>query len=82
MRGAAELPQDVKPIAKTSAVNVSSLPNMPGKIEGLAIIDRSTIAVINDSDFAIGDLDAAGMNKSTGVKTVLAIITLDKPLPN
>lgn len=77
----AELPTGLTPMAKTLVVNVSALPGTPGKIEGLAIIDASTIAVISDNDFAIGDFDKDGMNVSSGVKTLLVVITLAKPLP-
>jgi hypothetical protein len=46
----------VMPVAKTLLVNLNELPGMPGKIEGVAAIDESTVAVVNDNDFNIDAL--------------------------
>ena len=46
----------VTPVAKTLLVNLSELPGMPGKIEGVAVIDDATVAVANDNDFNIDAL--------------------------
>jgi hypothetical protein len=70
----------VVPLLKTLAVDLSKLPDMPEKIEGVAVIDARTIAIANDNDFDIGDFDAAGNNRGTGVKNRIGIIRLASPL--
>lgn len=72
---------DVKVLPKSLVIDLSTLPGMPDKIEGVSIIDRSTIAVINDNDFDIGDFDAAGNNVGKAAKTTVLTISLARPLP-
>ncbi len=49
-------------LPKRLVIDLDSPPDMPDKIEGVALIDRNTLAVINDNDFDInnGSFDAAG----------------------
>jgi hypothetical protein len=56
---------------------------MPDKIEGVAVLDRNTIAVVNDNDFDSEEnkYDAEGNNLGKGKKTEMLIISLSKPLP-
>jgi len=72
---------DVTVLSKTLVVDLSTLPGMPDKIEGIGIVDRNTIAVINDNDFDIGDFDAAGNNVGKAAKTQILTIALSRPLP-
>ena len=65
---------DVVPLAKTLLVNLESLPEMPDKIEGVAVIDEVTVAVINDNDFAIGEFDEEGEHHGTGAVSQLMLI--------
>ncbi len=71
----------VKVLPKSLVLDLESLPSMPDKIEGVAVIDRDTIAVINDNDFDVGDFDTAGNNVGKGVKSQLLVIALPRPLP-
>ena len=56
---------------------------MPEKIEGIALIDQSTIAVSNDNDFDSEEskYDAAGNNIGKGKISQILTISLAKPLP-
>ncbi len=77
-----ELPPDgIFPLAKTLAVDLTDLPKVPDKLEGLAILDQSTIVVANDNDFDIGKFDKNGQNDGQDDKSKLVTITLFQPLP-
>jgi len=71
---------DVAPVAKSLVIDLSTLVGMPEKIEGMAVVDNDTIAVINDNDFQIGDFDADGNMISSGVPSQILIINLAQPL--
>ena len=56
---------------------------MPGtqkKIEGVAVVNRGTIALINDNDFGMSDgpaaFDANGRLVESGIKTTLVTVKL------
>jgi hypothetical protein len=68
-------------LPKELSINLDSLPDMPDKIEGIAVINRNTIAVINDNDFDIGDIDSEGNNIARNSKSQILYINLAKPLP-
>jgi hypothetical protein len=70
----------VTALTKSLVVDLSRLPNMPGKIEGVAVIDARTIAVANDNDFDLGQFDSAGDNRGPGAKSVICVVRLDSPL--
>src|SRR4029434_7000063 len=55
---------EVSVLPKSLVLDLSSLAGMPEKIEGIALIDQSTIAVSNDNDFDSEEskYDAAGNN--------------------
>lgn len=67
---------DVTPLAKTLIVDLSTLGDLPIKIEGVAVIDDHTIAIANDNDFQITEVGADGKNVSTGVPSQIFIINL------
>jgi hypothetical protein len=70
-------------LSKTLVLDLSSLKDMPEKIEGIAVIDRNTIAITNDNDFDSEEskYDAEGNNVGKGKKSQMLIISLAKPLP-
>lgn len=70
----------VTPLPKELLVDLSTLDGMPGKIEGVTIIDATTIAVANDNDFDIGEFDAAGQNLGEGKKSQILIVQTP-PIP-
>jgi hypothetical protein len=74
---------ELRVLPKSLVVDLKKFKEMPDKIEGVAIIDRNTIAVVNDNDFDSEEnkYDAAGNNVGKGKKTQMLIISLSKPLP-
>ena len=66
--------------SKSLVVDLSRLPSMPGKIEGVTLIDAQTIAVANDNDFDLGTFDSAGNNHGTGSRSVICVVRLESPL--
>jgi len=73
---------EVRALAKTLVLDLSSLDGMLEKIEGVTLLDRNTIAVANDNDFDSEEsqYDAAGNNIGKGKKSQILIISLAKPL--
>jgi hypothetical protein len=55
----------VDPLAKTLLADLDELPDMPDKIEGVAVINDETVAVANDNDFDI---------EGTGAQSQLLVI--------
>jgi hypothetical protein len=43
----------VTPLPKTLLVALDALPQMPDKIEGVAVVDKETVAVVDDNDFNV-----------------------------
>jgi hypothetical protein len=74
---------EIRPLPKSLVLDLSRFKDMPEKIEGVAVIDRHTIAIANDNDFDSEEskFDEDGNNLGKGKKTQLFIIALDKPLP-
>ncbi|WP_061296559.1 esterase-like activity of phytase family protein [Herbidospora cretacea] len=71
----------VRPAPKTLIADLSKVaPTLPGKVEGLAILDPRTIAVANDNDFGLGEFGADGRLIDSGVKSRIVTIRLPKPL--
>ena len=73
----------IVPVAKSLVVDVGEVaPDAPQKIEGLAILDRWTVAVGNDNEFDLAGFDGAGNRKPKGSQlSELLVIRLAKPLP-
>jgi hypothetical protein len=71
---------EVAALPKSLVIDLTTLPGMPNKIEGLAVVDRQTLAVANDNDFGIGSFDQAGNNSGSNVKSQVLIIRLATPL--
>jgi hypothetical protein len=70
----------IAPLPKTLIADLSKLPNLPGKLEGLAIVDWQTLAVVNDNDFGFKGFDHDGNAISDGVKSRLVLIRLPQAL--
>lgn len=70
-------------LPKTLRVDLERLPGMPDKVEGVALVDCTRLAVANDNDFDIGTFDQTGNNVGAGVKSRILLISLDAPItPN
>jgi hypothetical protein len=69
----------VKVLPKELILDLSTIPGMPTKIEGLTILDFNTIAVSNDNDFDVGPA-TCGTNVGTGQKNQILTIRLQKNL--
>ena len=79
-----DLPRaDIRALPKSLVLDLSRFKEMPEKIEGLAVIDRNTIAIANDNDFDTEEskYDEQGNNVGKGKRSLIFVIALDKPLP-
>jgi hypothetical protein len=74
---------DIRVLPKSLVLDLSKFKDMPEKIEGIAVIDRTTIAISNDNDFDSEEskYDEQGNNVGKGKKSHIFIIALDQPLP-
>jgi hypothetical protein len=76
----ASLPSSVRAARKSLLLDLSTVPGIPGKIEGIAVRGSRTVTVVSDNDFGMSDgpaaFDASGRLVDSGVETVLATITL------
>ena len=73
---------DLRVLPKSLLLDLKQFDEMPEKIEGVAMVDRQTIAVSNDNDFDSEEskYDAQGNNLGKGKKSYVLIISLGKPL--
>jgi hypothetical protein len=73
----------VKVTPKTLILDLNTVPGAPKKVEGIAVLNPWTIAVINDNDFGMTDgtgaFDADGRLIDSGIKTTLVTIRLGRP---
>ena len=71
-------------LSKKLVADLNTVPGAPKKIEGVAVVDSRTIAVINDNDFGMTDGTGAfgpdGRLVDSGVETTLVQIRLDARL--
>ena len=74
---------EVRVLPKSLVLDLKQFDEMPDKIEGVAVVDRNTVAVSNDNDFDTEEskYDAEGNNLGKGKKTFILVISLAKPLP-
>ncbi|GAA0994913.1 esterase-like activity of phytase family protein [Acrocarpospora macrocephala] len=71
----------VKPAPKSLVVDLSVVaPTLPGKVEGIALLDPRTLVVVNDNDFGLGEFGTDGRLIDSGVKTRIVTIRLPKSL--
>ena len=69
----------VSVLPKELILDLSTIPGIPGKIEGMTILDFNTIAVSNDNDFDVGPA-TCGTNAGVGTKNQIMVIKLAKSL--
>ncbi|MFF4096476.1 esterase-like activity of phytase family protein [Streptomyces sp. NPDC001834] len=71
-------------LRKSLVVDLGKVPGVPGKIEGVAVTGRNTLAVINDNDFGMTDgpdaFDANGRLVDSGIDTSVTLLKLPRPL--
>ncbi|MEV0829475.1 hypothetical protein [Nonomuraea rubra] len=78
---ASALPPAVRLPAKSLVAGLSVVaPTLPGKVEGLALLDRGTLAVANDNDFGVAGFGADGRVVGSGVPSRIVTIRLPRPL--
>ena len=77
------LRSDIRVLPKSLVLDLSRFKNIPEKIEGVAVIDRNTIAISNDNDFDSEEskYDEQGNNIGKGKVSQIHVIALEKPLP-
>ncbi|MGE3271064.1 MAG: esterase-like activity of phytase family protein [Chloroflexota bacterium] len=71
---------DIEYVKKSLAVDLAKLGWSPDKFEGLAYIDPTTIAVVNDNDFGVGAIDSRGNVVREGDPPRLVIVRVPDPL--
>jgi hypothetical protein len=67
---------DIAPTDKLPIANLANLGWQRDAIEGVAMIDDSTIAVVSDNNFGFGGYDRAGRLLANGTPTRLSIVHL------
>ncbi|MET7936984.1 esterase-like activity of phytase family protein [Streptomyces sp. NPDC005322] len=69
---------------KELVADLGKVKGVPGKIEGIAVADRRTLALINDNDFGMTDglqaFDEHGRLVDSDAETTLTYVRLPKPL--
>ncbi|HEX3245027.1 MAG TPA: esterase-like activity of phytase family protein [Chloroflexota bacterium] len=71
----------IQVLSKSLVVDFSTLGKVPDKLEGVAILDPSTLLVANDNDFDVGKFDKNGNNVGEGLRSQILKISLATPLP-
>ncbi len=71
--GVSELPKELM-------IDLSTIPGMPAKIEGMTILDWNTIAISNDNDFDVAPAGTCGPNVPGVTKNHIMVIRLDRNL--
>lgn len=71
-------------LRKSLVVDLGAVTGVPGKIEGVAVTGRNTLALINDNDFGMTDgadaFDADGRLVDSGIETSVTLLKLPRPL--
>jgi hypothetical protein len=71
-------------LPKQLVVDLSTLPGMPKKIEGITLVSPDILAVANDNDFGLVDdttFDANGnLSNDTGARSRILYVKLTRPL--
>lgn len=71
----------ITPVSKSLFVDLSQIPEMPKKIEGLTIVNSKAIALGNDNDFGFDRFDAKGRAVNNNLPSELLILHLSQALP-
>ena len=67
-------------VRKSMVVDLAKLGFSPDKFEGLALVDSTTIAVVNDNDFGVSAIDSRGRVVRGGSAPRLVVIRVPEPL--
>lgn len=71
-------------LRKSLVVDLAAVTGVPGKIEGVAVTGRNTLALINDNYFGMTDgadaFDADGRLVDSGIETSVTLLKLPRPL--
>ncbi|MFI1015960.1 esterase-like activity of phytase family protein [Streptomyces sp. NPDC020965] len=71
-------------LGKRLVVDFGKVAGVPGKIEGIAVVRRDTLALINDNDFGMTDgpgaFDPEGRLIDSGIETRMTQVRLPRPL--
>ncbi|WP_326674102.1 esterase-like activity of phytase family protein [Streptomyces sp. NBC_01257] len=71
-------------LRKSLVVDLGRVAGVPGKIEGVAVTGRDTLALVNDNDFGMTDgsgaFDADGRLVDSGIETSVTLLKLPRPL--
>ncbi|MFF4084199.1 esterase-like activity of phytase family protein [Streptomyces sp. NPDC001777] len=71
-------------LRKRLVVDLGKVAGVPGKIEGVAVTGRDTLALVNDNDFGMTDgaeaFDENGRLVDSGVRTSVTLLKLPRPL--
>lgn len=74
----------VRVLRKSLVVDLGTVAGVPGKIEGVAVTGRDTLALINDNDFGMTDgaeaFDTNGRLVDSGIETSVTLLKLPRPL--
>jgi hypothetical protein len=71
----------ITPVKKSLVADLSKVPGMPEKIEGLTVVNPTTIAIGNDNDFGFDKFDESGRAVNNNLKNQLMILRLPQALP-
>lgn len=74
------LADGITPVDKSLIVDLSQVPKIPKKIEGLAIVNPTTLAVGNDNDFGFDSFDVDGRAVNNNLPNELLILRLSHAL--
>ncbi|WP_248924829.1 esterase-like activity of phytase family protein [Paenibacillus hamazuiensis] len=72
--------QGIVPVAKELVVDIAKLGYPYEKIEGLAVIDKNTIAFVNDNDYGVNGYDDNGKLQVKNVPTQMYVIQVNEDL--
>lgn len=71
-------------LRKTLVADFTKVTGVPGKVEGVVLLGRDTLALVNDNDFGMTDgpeaFDAQGRLVDSGIETTVTYVRLSKPL--
>ncbi|WP_429313822.1 esterase-like activity of phytase family protein [Paenibacillus mucilaginosus] len=70
----------IVPVAKELIADVAQLGYPYEKLEGLAVVDKHTLAIVNDNDFGVDGYDAQGKLQVKELPTELYLIRLKEEL--
>lgn len=68
----------IRPLPKKLIADLSKVDGLPAKLEGLCVVDRQTLALVNDNDFGFSSFDASGDAKPGGINTHLFLLRVEK----